>query len=71
MTKFLSGWIVLQLLMIGISAYSVSSSMGKGEWECSNDISYSPIIIIVPLIYFTSENPEWIEYCDTQKLQSK
>ncbi len=70
MKNFLTIWIIIQLLIIGLAGGIVINQIAINTYDCSNkkiEFSYGNIFIslFVPIIYFTSDElTEYVEdYC--------
>ena len=65
MKLFFIGWIVFQLIVIGIANVSIHNDIVNKVYKCPAKTQTISIVygVIFPLALFTTEDREIIEYC--------
>jgi len=65
MEKFLCGWIIFQLLLIGIAGVQIQNEIKDGIYGCKISKEHIPIWIgmVFPLVIFVPENTYIKEFC--------
>lgn len=65
MREFLAGWIILQLVVIGVATADITNEMTEGIYEC-NSTTHIPLWLgaVFPLAVFADDITS--EYCAEQ-----
>lgn len=79
-TQFLAGWIIFQLLVIGVAGGSIEADVLNRTYDCAKDaaewrssaantIGLVMVGALVPLVAFTEDMTA--KYCEEQKISKE